>query len=186
MHLTAALLSSVVRGVGAEITTARKAKGWQRIGLRTAIAAYLAVGQQRQRGDDVADEADDESTPSLQALQTWELGTRKMSLARFVQVCSVLEVDPSDLLGRALARVVPADEDIAIDRNKLARSAMTELAPLKRWLETRDSHRCGDDGSPAPDVVVLPPNSLAALAELAGCPQHQLARVLHAVAADRS
>jgi transcriptional regulator with XRE-family HTH domain len=178
MYLTGATLKHIVREVGEGIKAARKAKGWTRSELRKAMARYLAVAQAEggEDGEPVADEANDDSVPCIQTLGAWELGTRNMTLSRFILICAVLDVSAFEVLRHALPSVAVPDGAIEVDRRKLACCDTEDLVPLKRWLEATDHRRPLVDLGRVQDVVVLPPDSLASLATLLGCPPSNLPR----------
>ncbi|PPK63220.1 helix-turn-helix transcriptional regulator [Actinokineospora auranticolor] len=66
------------RRLGAEIMTARQARGWNRSTLATALAS---TGEK--------------------SIRFYEQGRRRCSLYRLLEICDVLDVSAPDLLDRA-------------------------------------------------------------------------------------
>jgi hypothetical protein len=75
---------------------------------------------------------------SLQALATWELGTRNMPIARFVEICLELEASPMEVLQHAYERLFPETAATwTVDLTDAARLNHAELAPLRNWAASR-------------------------------------------------
>jgi len=148
------------RTLGNELRTARKQRGWTRKQMRAHLGAD--GGQ------------DDEV--SLQTLATYELGTRRISVERLVELCAALEQPPDQLLLRAITGAFGTDhaDCVKVDLSALARTADPRLAHLRRWAAIRVRQR------PAglPPVEELDEHALAALAALAGTTSNELVHVL--------
>jgi transcriptional regulator with XRE-family HTH domain len=146
------------RALGDEIRTARKKRGWTRKDLHDAMCL------------------NDEDELSLQTLATYELGTRRISVERLVQICAALDEDPDELLARAFARTFKADQDshVHIDLVALARSTDPRLQRLQQWAAVRSRQ------SLAP-VEELDHHAVAALARVAETTPHQLVHALRSL-----
>jgi transcriptional regulator with XRE-family HTH domain len=154
---TSKQLDTFARVLGDEIRTVRKARRWTRKQLRAQLNPDEEV--------------------SLQTLATYELGTRRMTVERLIEICAALDHPPDQLLQRARARAFaePDDDRIEVDLSALARTADPQLEPLQRWAVLRAAQRT--DGKPATET--LEPPALAALANLAGVTTQRLASALH-------
>jgi transcriptional regulator with XRE-family HTH domain len=110
---------------------------------------------------------------ALQTLATYELGTRRISVERLVQICAALDEDPEELLARAFARTFKADQDntVHIDLAALAHSTDPRLRQLQQWAAVRSQQRL------AP-VEELDHHAVAALARVAETTPHQLVHAL--------
>jgi transcriptional regulator with XRE-family HTH domain len=150
-------LDTFARVLGDEIRTLRKAHRWTRKQLQARL------------------NPDDEV--SLQTLATYELGTRRMTVERLIEVCAALDHPPDQLLRRAATRAFAESDDdsIEVDLSTLARTADPQLAPLQRWAALRINQSA--DGKLATEK--LEPSAIAALASLAGVTIQRLATVLH-------
>ncbi|SDN14140.1 hypothetical protein SAMN04488074_13630 [Lentzea albidocapillata subsp. violacea] len=189
MQITSAELDVLKREIGALLLAARKARKWTRRELRDAMNAGVTGEDQGDATTSSDGQDDDVTVPCTQTLATWELGTRNMTINRFVEVCAVLGVPADEVLRRALARMaIPSGRSgvIEVDRHKLARSTSRAVKPLQRWLGIRDGHRTPLDTRPSPDFVELPPAALKHLAALAEVPIPELIRALRDLVTDRS
>ncbi len=150
-------LATFARVLGDEIRTVRKAHHWTRKQL-----------QERLNPDDEV---------SLQTLATYELGTRRMTVERLIEVCAALDHPPDQLLRRAATRAFakPDDDSIEVDLSALARTTDPHLGPLQRWAALRINQSA--DGRPATEK--LEPSAVAALASLAEVTTQRLTSVLH-------
>lgn len=159
-------LGRLARALGNELRTARKQRGWTRKQMRAHLAA------------DNADTDNDEM--SLQTLATYELGTRRISVERFVELCAVLDQPPDQLLRRAITGAFGADhaDRVRVDLPTLARTADPRLAHLRRWAAVRVHQR----PAALPPVEELDEHALAALAALAGITSSELVHALRDLA----
>src|SRR6266700_5512795 len=80
-------LDRFARTLGDELRTARKERSWTRKQMQAQMAA------------------DDEDEMSLQTLATYELGMRRVSVNRFVELCAVLDKQADKLRRRAITSV---------------------------------------------------------------------------------
>lgn len=108
-----------MRVLGDEIRRVRKARGWTREGLRDRL---------------------DDNDISLQTLATYELGTRKITVVRLVDITETLGTTAAEVLRRTCERL--SDEPAAamgwtIDLPAAANLDAAELAPLARWANLR-------------------------------------------------
>lgn len=162
---TSGQLDRFAQVLGHELRAARKQRGWTRKQMR----AHLAES---------ADAENDEV--SLQTLATYELGTRRISVQRLVELCAVLGQPPDQLLLRAITGAFGADTDdrVEVDLSTLARTADPRLTHLRRWAAVRVRQR------PAglPPVEELEGHALSALAALAGTTGNELAHALRDLA----
>lgn len=165
---TSGQLDRFAQVLGHELRAARKQRGWTRKQMR----AHLADSAD-------ADNAENDEV-SLQTLATYELGTRRISVQRLVELCAVLGQPPDQLLLRAITGAFGADTDdrVAVDLSTLARTADPRLVPLRRWAAVRVRQR------PAglPPVEELDGHALSALAALAGTTSNELAHALRDLA----
>lgn len=132
------------RVLGDEIRRLRKQRGWTRKDLNNRLQSDI----------------------SLQTLATYELGTRQVSVVRFVEICRALGVLPHELLARVHERVftdAPVDR-IRIDLRKVVRDRAPELLPLRRWAVGRLAQEPG----PQRAEVHLDIAALERMAELCG------------------
>ncbi len=149
-------LDTFARVLGDEIRTVRKARRWTRKQLRARLNPDEEV--------------------SLQTLATYELGTRRMTVERLIEICAALDHPPDQLLQRASARAFAefGDDSIEVDLSALARIEDPQLVPLQRWAALRAA-QC-TDGKPTTKTLDSP--ALAALANLAGVSKQRLASAL--------
>lgn len=159
-------LDRLARTLGNELRTARKQRGWTRKQMRAHLAADADGGE------------DDEV--SLQTLATYELGTRRISVERLVELCAALEQPPDQLLLRAITGAFGADhaDRVTVDLPALARTADPRLAHLRRWAAIRVRQR----PAALPLVEELDEHALAALAALAGATSNELLHALRDLA----
>jgi transcriptional regulator with XRE-family HTH domain len=151
-------LDRFAQTLGHELRTARKQRGWTRKQMQAQMAA------------------DDEDEVSLQTLATYELGTRRVSVNRFVELCAVLDEQADELLRRAITSVFGIDHDdhVEVDLSALARTADPRLQHLRRWATVSTSQRLAGQ----PPVEELDDHALAALARIAGTTKHELVQAL--------
>jgi transcriptional regulator with XRE-family HTH domain len=162
-------LGRFARALGNELRTARKQRGWTRKQMRAHLAADNADN----------DDADNDEM-SLQTLATYELGTRRISVERLVELCAVLDQPPDQLLRRAITGAFGADhaDRVRVDLPTLARTADPRLAHLRRWAAVR-VHQCP---AALPLVEDLDEHALAALAAIAGTTSDELVHALRDLA----
>jgi transcriptional regulator with XRE-family HTH domain len=132
------------RVLGDEIRRLRKQRGWTRKDLNERLQSDI----------------------SLQTLATYELGTRQVSVVRFVEICLALDALPHDLLARVHERVfihAPVGR-IRIDLRKVVRDRAPELLPLRRWA----AGKLAGEPSPQGGEVHLDIAALDRMAELCG------------------
>ena len=163
-------LDRLARALGNELRAARKQLGWTRKQMRTELAA------------DNADAETDEV--SLQTLATYELGTRRISVERLVELCAVLGQPADQLLLRAIISAFGGEyhDRVEVDLSALARTADPRLRHLRRWATVRVRQR------PAglPPVEELDGHALSALAALAGTTSNELVHALRDLASASS
>lgn len=155
-------LAQFTRTLGHELRTARKQRGWTRKQLRAHLTA-----------DSVTNAGTEADQPSLQTLATYELGTRRITVERFVQLCAVLGQPPDQLLLNAMTRVFGSrnSDPVRVDLSTLARTADPRLVRLRRWAAVRVRQRPAE----LPTIQELDEHALTALAELAGTTSNELA-----------
>lgn len=165
--LTDDQLCRLARTLGNELRAARKQRGWTRKQMRAHLAADNTDGAEN---DDV----------SLQTLATYELGTRRISVARLVELCTVLGQPVDQLLLRAITSAFGAEHDdrVEVDLSSLAHTADARLVHLRRWAIVRASQRPVE----LPLVEELDEHALAALAQLAGTTSNELVDALRDLA----
>ncbi|MFC4857192.1 helix-turn-helix domain-containing protein [Actinophytocola glycyrrhizae] len=146
------------RLVGAELRQLRKRLNWTRRDLR------------RRLRNDI----------SLQALATYELGTRQCTVSRFVEVCFALGAAPHEVLARVHATLLAEDADatrtegVRVDLRIVAENDDLVLAPLRRWAAARRSAGADDAAT-----AFLDQSALASLAQLCAIPADDLANRLN-------
>jgi transcriptional regulator with XRE-family HTH domain len=150
-------LDTFARVLGDELRMVRRSHNWTRKQLQARLSP------------------DDEV--SLQMLATYELGTRRMTVERLVEICAALDHPPDQLLRRANERAFAAlkDDSVVVDLSALARTADPRLVQLQRWAAIRANQL--PPGIPV--VETLDDHALAALANLAGTTPNQIAYALH-------
>lgn len=145
----------LLRVLGAELRAARKRRGWIRRDVQARLVPEV----------------------SLQTLATYELGTRGISVVRFVEVCDVLEESAPALLGRSL-QLTRGDrpELLPVDLSAVIRSErVASLTPLWRWAVLRLQGHSHEGDKP---LVYLSQAALEQLAELCGLTPAELLLVL--------
>ncbi|GLY54803.1 helix-turn-helix transcriptional regulator [Lentzea sp. NBRC 102530] len=158
--------------LGRLIRSERKSRRWTRKQLRAAMFPEL---------DDDAQAA----ALSLQTLATWELGTRKITAAKLVHVCTALGVSAGDLVGRAVEHLIPAaNGPILLNRAGLSASTDPRLHQLKQWVAAQSPPP--EPGKPQSPVVELPRDALVPLANLTRIPTSELTSALTELVIDRS
>lgn len=164
--MTTPASNQFARALGHELRTARKQRGWTRKQMR----AHLAADNAGAENDEL----------SLQTLATYELGTRRISVERFVELCAALDQPPDQLLLRAITGAFGADhaDRVRVDLPTLARAADPRLAHLRRWAAVR-VHQCA---AAPPPVDQFDQHALAALAPLAGTTSDELVHALRDLA----
>lgn len=135
--------SAYQRVLGDEIRRLRKQRGWTRKDLNTRLQSEI----------------------SLQTLATYELGTRHVSVVRFVEICLALDMPPHEVLSRVHERVFTdtAVGRIRVDLRRVVRDRTPELQPLRRWAKGR----LDETGARTTDVQ-LDIAALEQMAELCG------------------
>lgn len=145
----------ILRVLGDELRSARRQRRW----TREALTARL------------------EGDLSIQALATYELGTRNVTVTRLIELADVLGVSVLELLERALHRVSYVGPDasvVSVDLVAVVADGTPELAPFRRWAWTRFGAQPAEQGT----VVRLNAVALDALAEVCGIDRARLVRVL--------
>jgi transcriptional regulator with XRE-family HTH domain len=146
------------RVLGDELRRVRKARGWTRKELRKHL--YDCV--------------------SVQAIATYELGTRQFSLQRLFELCTALDELPHDIVRRVYERLnsdVPTPGRVMVNLDSVMRDRGTDLRPLRRWAREYLDHA----NNSAPHVVSLDAIALERLAELCDLPTSDLIAELHAM-----
>jgi len=135
-------VSAYQQALGDELRRLRKQRGWTRKELNGRLQSDI----------------------SLQTLATYELGTRQVSVVRFVEICVALDEPPHEVLARVHDRVVDAPLGrVQLDLRLIAHDNRPELSPLRRWAAERLAER---DGS-GPEIQ-LDISALDRMAELCG------------------
>lgn len=137
-------IATYQRVLGDELRRLRKQRGWTRKDLNDRLQSDI----------------------SLQTLATYELGTRQVSVVRFVEICRALGALPHELLARVHERVF-ADAPVGrirIELRKLVRDRTPELFPLHRWA----AGRLAEESGPRDAEVYLDIAALEQMAELCG------------------
>ncbi|ANN21160.1 transcriptional regulator [Amycolatopsis orientalis] len=154
---TSEQLDQFARALGETLRSARRERGWTRKQMRAAMCT-----------------SDDDL--SLQTLASYELGTRRISVERLIEVCAVLKKQPDELLRRAttLAFSGHYGTHITVDLLGLAQTTDPRLRPLRRWAQVRTQQ------SSAERVLVeeLDATALSAMADIAGTTVYDLVQAL--------
>jgi len=112
--------------------------------------------------------------PAAATVGTWELGTRNVTLARIVQACDRLGIQPHELFAAVDARLTGSAPPVPIvNLWALAHTDRPELAVARAWALT-----LVQAGPEAPIVARLPVYALPPLAALTGCSVTDLIAVL--------
>lgn len=143
------------RVLGDEIRRLRKRRGWTRKDLNDRLQSEI----------------------SLQTLATYELGTRQLSVVRFVEICVALDELPHELMARVHARVFieTPGNSVQLDLSHLAAEDDPALWPVRRWAA--DKLRA----DPRVTTVTVDRAALAFLATLCGVERGDLLGRLRAV-----
>ena len=154
-------MTALQRVLGEELRWARTKRGWSRRELQNQLG----------------------STVSMQALATYEDGTRQCSVMRLVELCSAMDVRPQDLLGRVHDRLFTDDHarHVRLDLNRVIQDQQPELLPLRRWARDRLRHLELTDST----TVRLDMPALERMAELCGVDTGELIGRLHRLSADQ-
>jgi transposase/transcriptional regulator with XRE-family HTH domain len=134
--------------LGDELRAARLRRGWTRQQLQSRVCGEL----------------------SLQSLAAYELGARRLSVVRLIELCTALSVLPSQVVARACERALePEQRDgLSIDLDHIVRSTGPELSALRAWARTeikrssRSRNRIVHIGRPALDQLATACGSDAA------------------------
>ncbi|OXM44127.1 helix-turn-helix domain-containing protein [Amycolatopsis alba] len=156
---TSEQLDQFAHALGDTLRAARRERGWTRKQMRAAMCT----------DDDL----------SLQTLASYELGTRRISVERLIEVCAVLKRQPDELLRRAttLAFSGHYGTRINIDLLSLAHTADPRLRPLQRWAQVRVQQS-------TPERVLveeLDATALSAMADIAGTTVYDLVHALRGI-----
>jgi transcriptional regulator with XRE-family HTH domain len=114
---------------------------------------------------------------SAQTLASYELGNRRISVIRLIELADVLGVSALELLARGLRRVSRVEPPVSVLRVDLAavvRDRTPELAPLRRWALSRLQSL----PDRADTVVRLEPGAVRYLAEICAVDPGDLACLL--------
>lgn len=116
---------------------------------------------------------------SAQTLASYELGTRRISVIRLIELADVLGVSALELLARGLrrvSRVEPPVSALRVDLAAVVHDETPELAPLRRWART------WLESLPdrADTVVRFEPGAVQPLAEICAVDPRDLACLLDA------
>ncbi|MEU3622506.1 transcriptional regulator [Amycolatopsis coloradensis] len=143
--------------LGETLRSARRERGWTRKQLRAAMCT---------NDDDL----------SLQTLASYELGKRRISVERLIELCAALNKQPDELLRRAttLAFSGHYGTRITVDLLGLAHTTDPRLRPLRRWAQVRAQQ------SPAERILVdeLDATALSAMAGITGTTVYDLVQAL--------
>ncbi|MFD5089827.1 helix-turn-helix domain-containing protein [Amycolatopsis thailandensis] len=155
---TSEQLDQFARALGDTLRSARRERGWTRKQMRAAMYA---------RDDDL----------SLQTLASYELGTRRISVERLIEVCAVLKKQPDELLRHAtnLAFSGHYGTRITVDLLGLAHTTDPRLRPLQQWARIRVQQ------SPAAEralVEEFDATALSAMASIAETTVYDLVQAL--------
>ncbi|MFI6098172.1 helix-turn-helix domain-containing protein [Lentzea sp. NPDC051213] len=151
-------LDRFTRTLGDELRTARKGLGWTRKELRSRMG--------RSESDEL----------SLQTLATYELGTRRITVERLLEICVVLGQQPDELLLRATNRalVIEQPRHIQVDLAAVTRSTDPRLQPIRKWAIVRAQQQQHHQRLDLPVVEALDSGALTALAGITGTDEYQL------------
>jgi transcriptional regulator with XRE-family HTH domain len=141
-----------LRVLGDELRKARRRRGWRRRDLRDQLTMEI----------------------SMQALATYELGTRAITVVRLFELAEVLEISLPDLLQRTLSRIEDIRSGAILDLVVIARGKRPELAPLRHWAQARLAHARMREST----VVKLDRIGIEWLAELCGVAPAELIRLV--------
>lgn len=121
--------------VGNALLAARVSRGWTRSTLRATVLDLI--------GDD-QDQGDENNGPwSLKALAAYELGSEDVTVTQLNALALALDVCPSELLTRAVARArgqALTPGAVLVDLSALSRSRDPRLQPLVAWAAVRVRH----------------------------------------------
>ncbi|PPK65847.1 helix-turn-helix transcriptional regulator [Actinokineospora auranticolor] len=111
--------AGLAKALGSLLRTRREDLGWSRGTLVEKIADMFP------RTDELHG----------QTIATYELGIRRITLDRFVVICTALDLDSVETLARGLrlADFFSSDSSIAISLAALAASTDKKLRPLSQW-----------------------------------------------------
>jgi transcriptional regulator with XRE-family HTH domain len=136
------LSARFLRVVGDELRRARRGRGWRRADLRDQLGGALSV----------------------QAIATYEQGTRACTIARLLELTRGLGVSMPELLERALERMPDIRPGLVVDLRALAGCRHAALSPARRWARAHLYHA----GNRETTLVRLDRTAIDALAELCG------------------
>lgn len=138
---------AIARAIGAELRLAREERGWSRAHLVTQLPSGV--------GD--------------RTLLSYEHGTRRLTIMRFIEMCHVLGVSAAELLARAFQRARIRLEDLVLQVDLVAVLAddAPALSALHRWAH----HKLRRQQS---RVAELTPDAVTELADAVGCSKREL------------
>lgn len=145
-------LAAVSRVLGAELRIARQRLGWTRPGLGIRLSG----------------------TPSASTIASYETGSRRISAQRFLEICTVLDVQADRILRRAIrACAAPDPDSVTVDLAAVATTSDERLQGLRRWAALS---LCKSDGKG--QVRALDRDTIVILADLVAIPVPQLIDIL--------
>lgn len=115
---------------------------------------------------------------SHQTLAAYELGTRKMTVQRFVELCYILRIQPTSVMSTMEQTMIALPHELKIDLRSVAACTRAELHPAAAWARTRLVRRKGD--RQPKEVIVLRADAVSLLAELCGMSQPDIVAALKA------
>ena len=142
---------AVVRAIGDELKIAREERGWTRVFLAKRLPSGVGT----------------------RTLLSYEHGTRTMTITRFTEICHVLGVSATELLGRAFQRARIRLEELVLQVDLMALLAddALGLVPVHRWAH----HKLRRQQS---RVAELTPEAVTELADAFGCSKQELTEYL--------
>ncbi|MBB5856374.1 helix-turn-helix domain-containing protein [Amycolatopsis umgeniensis] len=155
---TSEQLDQFAHALGELLRSARRERGWTRKQMGAAMGA-------------------NEVDLSVQTLASYELGTRRISVERLIEVCAVLNKQPDELLLSAttLAFSGHYGTRITVDLLGLAHTTDPRLRSLRQWARVRIQQ------SPAAKralVEELDATALSAMASIAETTEYDLVQAL--------
>jgi hypothetical protein len=142
----------VKRALGVELRRARETLGWS----RAELADHLPAMQEH-------------------VIYTYEQGVRNCTVARLVELCEPLGIDPPEVLGLALQRAKMEAQmlGLVIDLRAVARDDATGYRPVQKWADARL-----ETGSARNGVIRLSHAVLTEMSVIFGYTRESLVRYL--------
>jgi transcriptional regulator with XRE-family HTH domain len=138
----------VSKAIGDELRRARESRDWSRAQFVTRLPS--GIGER--------------------TILSYEHGARELAVLRLLELCAVLEANPSGVLNFALqrAKILLENMDLQIDLRALLDNHNPTFRPMHQWARNKMNRH--PDG-----ITTLAPTAARELADFIGCTHNELA-----------